>query len=305
MKPNLRQGKVATIEPRDRFPILVTSIGKLSASLQQAVQPYCSGETHIVRIPPGYYPFRRMWGRLELPFGWRRTPERIMVFEPDAITIIESDPAGQVTTTTVLRTALLKIHVFVELLYAYIELVWVDGNAIETRKFEYNTVGEALILQGIDRLRAAYSPCLPAAQVDDREKTPARLPLKFHNYLRGSLLPDEQLLAAIFQPAIWQRTGVLRQCLSPNRAVGITERQIILVEDRKDRFSVEVNYSTVCCFYPLAHIQHMDVEVTEDASRLKLQHGCGGVMQATDIALSPANAEAVWSILQSHAPSPP
>ena len=287
-------------EPRQLFPTLVTSVGKLSAPLQEAVQPHCSSTSHIVRIPPGYYPFRRTWGRIRGPFSWRQTPERIVVFEPDTITIIESNPAGLVTTTSVARTALLKIHVFVFLLYAYFELVWVDNDRIETRALEYNTVGEALILQGIDRLRTAYPPSLPPAPVEDRQALLARLPLKFRNYLRDSLLPDEQLYAAIFQPAIRQATGLMHPYLSPDRAVGITERQIILVENRRDRWSSDVGYSTFCCFYPLAHIQHITIEATPDVSWLRLLHGCGSVTQATDIALLPTNAGALEAILRDH-----
>ncbi len=300
IKQVLHPDLLAIREPRQQFPTLVTSVGKLSAPLQEAVRPHCSNTSHIVRIPPGYYPFRRTWGKFRGSFGWRQTPERILVFEPDTITIIESNPAGLVTTTSVARTALLKIHVFVFLLYSYFELVWVDNDHIETRAFEYNTVGEKFIQQGIDRLRTAYPPDLPPAPVEDREALLARLPLKFRNYLRDSLLPDEQLYTAIFQPAIRQATGLIHPYLGPDRAVGITERQIILVENRRDRLSAEVGYSTYCCFYPLTHIQHITIEATGDISWLKLRHGYGNVTQATDIALLPTNAGVLEAILRHH-----
>ncbi|MBZ0321424.1 MAG: hypothetical protein K8L91_33740 [Anaerolineae bacterium] len=300
LKQVLHHDVLAIREPRQQFPTLVTSVAKLSAPLQEAIRPHCSDTSHIVRIPSGYNTSRRMWGGVRLPFRWRQTPERILIFDPDTIRIIESHPAGRVTTTAVPRTALLKIHVYVLLLYSYLELVWVDSDHLETGTFEYNTVGEALILQGIDRLRAAYPPCLPPPVVEERAEVLARLPLKFRNYLRDSLLPGEQLYAAVFQPAIRQASGFVRPYLSPDRAVGITERQLILVENRRDRFFSEANYSTYCCFYPLAHIQHMTLEVTDKVTWLKLQHGCGSVTQATDIALSSPHAEALWAVLQGH-----
>lgn len=298
LKQVLHQDLLAKREPRQLFPTRVTFVETLAAPLQEALRPHCSTESHIVRIPPGYYPFRRVVGKIHLPFGWRQTPERLLVFDPDAILIIESNPAGLVTTTPVPRTALLKIHVFVFLLYSYFELVWVDSGHIETRTFEYNTVGEWFILQGIDRLRAAYPPTLPPIQVEDWAEILARLPLKYRNYLRDSLLPDEQLYAAIFQPAIRQGTGLLRTYLAPDRAVGITERHIIVVENRRDRFASEMGYSTYCCFYPLTHIQHMSIETTNEVAWLKLVHGSGDVTQATEIALLPTNAEILWAILQ-------
>lgn len=300
IKQVLHQDRLTPREFRQRFPTIVTSLEQLAAPLQEAIRPHYSTTSHMVRIPPGYYPSRRMWGSLPLPFGWRQTPERILVFEPDAITIIESHAGDQVTTTVVPRTALLKIHVYIFLLHSYIELVWVDSDHIETRALEYNTVGEAFILQGIHRLRAACPSALLPAPFEDREAILAGLPLKFRNYLRDSLLPDEQLYTALFQPAMRQATGLLHPYLAPDRAVGITERHMLVVENRRDRFSAEASYSTYCCFYPLAHIQHMTLDATPNATWLKLQHGCGGVTQSTDIALLPANAEALWAILQGH-----
>lgn len=300
LKQMLHQDLLAKREPRQLFPTLVTSVETLSAPLQEALRPHCSTESHIVRIPPGYYPFRRAVGKIHLPFGWRQTPERLLVFDPDAIIVIESNPAGLVTTTPVPRTALFKIHVFVFLLYSYLELVWADRDHVETRTFEYNTVGERFILQGIDRLRAAYPACLAPTPVENRAEMLTPLPLKYRNYLRDSLLPDEQLYTAIFQPAIQKGTGLLRTYLAPDRAVGITARQLIMVENRRDRFASEEDYATYCRFYPLAHIQHMTIEVADGVAWLKLQHVCGGVTQATDIALMPSNAETLWAILQDH-----
>jgi hypothetical protein len=296
MQQEFLQHQAAMNEPRERFPTLVRSVEGLSLPLRAAVLPYQSGASYIIRIPPGRYPFQRTMWRFVLPFGWRRTPERIMVFDPDAITIIESDPAGDVTTTSVPRAALLKIHVVVVLLYSYIELVWVDGDHVETRKIEYNTVGQTLIERGIDRLRAAYPPCLPPAPAKAREDLLAPLPFKFRHYLRSSLLPNEQLRAAVYQPVI--RQGLLRLDISPNRAVGITARHMILIEDRRDSFSTNVDYAIFQYFYPLGHIQHMAIDAMPDVSWLRLQHGRAGVTQATDIALLPANADVLWAVLQ-------
>jgi hypothetical protein len=298
MKQALPHNRAAMFEPRQRFPMPVYSAEELSPLLRAKMPPYQPGETHIIRIPPGYYPFQRAMWRFKLPFGWRRTPERIMVFEPDAITIIESDPDGLVTATSVPRVSLLKIHVVVVLLYSYIELVRVDGDHVETKRIEYNTVGEPLILRGMDRIRAAYPPCLPPATVPAREEILAPLPFKFRHYLRASLLPNEQLRAAVYQSTIRQGVGPFRPEISPNRAVGITERHMVLIEDRRDSFSSDVDYAVFQYFYPLSHIQHMAVEVMPDVSWLRLQHGSAGVTQATDLALVPANADALWAVLQ-------
>lgn len=294
------QNRAALLEPRERFPTRVTSVERLSPALQAMVQPYQSGENTIIRIPSGLYPFQRMLWKISLPFGWRRTPERVMVFDPEAITVVEHNTADGVITTSIPRASLLKIHLSVTLLYSYIELVWVDGDHVKTKAFEYNTVGELLILQGVNRLRAVYTACLPPAPVEEREDILAPLPFKFRNYLRDSLLPDEPLCAAVYQPAIRQGIGPFRPAISPNRAVGITDRQVILIEDRRDNTSTEVDYTIWRGFYPLSRIQHMEVEARPDVTWLRLQHGSASVIQTTDIPLMLANAEALWSVLQDH-----
>ncbi len=217
-----------------------------------------------------------------------------MLFDQDAITIIESDP---MSVTDVPLASLIEIHHVAILLYSYLELVWVEGSHVEVKKIEYNSVGQYLIEREIDRVRALHPPCLSPAAAQDRQAILAPLPLKFRNYLRSSLLNDEHLLAAVYQPAIRQAAGPFRPYISPNRALGVTERCLILIEDRKHQRFSEADYAILQYFYPFSHIQHIAIETTPDVGSLQLQHRAAGVFQQTDIPLMPDQLDVLRGVL--------
>jgi hypothetical protein len=284
------------IDPRERFPTLLGSIEDVRPGARAVVEQR-RAQLPILRIPPGAYPFqRRVWG-VELPFGWRRTPERILLFDPNMITVIETDLSGQTTVTDIPLAALIEIHQVAILLYSYLELIWVDGAHIETKRLEYNSVGEHFIEERIGRVRALHPPCLPPAAAQDRETTMAPLPYKFRNYLRSSLLDDEHLITAVFQPAMRRSAGRLRPYVAPNRALGVTERCLIVIEDRRHGRLSETDYAILHYFYPLSYLQNITFETAPDVGWLRLQQGTVGGVQQTDIPLMPDQLDVLRGVL--------
>jgi hypothetical protein len=280
-------------DPRQRFPTPVRSLDDLPPDVRAVVQPR-RAQPSILRIPPGTYPIRRaVWG-IELPFGWRRTPERFLLFGDDAITVIEPD---SMTVTDIPLASLIEIRHVAVLLYAYLELVWVDGMHIEVKKIEYNSVGQHWIEREIDRIRALHPPCLSLAAPQDCEAILAPLPFKFRNYLRSSLLDSEHLLAAVYQPAIRRSAKPFHAYIAPNRAIGVTERCLIVIEDRKHQRFSEADYAILQYFYPLTHLQNIAVETTPDVGWLRLQHGAAGVIRQTDIPLMPDQLDVMRGVL--------
>ncbi|RPI96679.1 MAG: hypothetical protein EHM39_10630 [Chloroflexi bacterium] len=292
-------------DPRRRFPIPISAVDDLLPPVRAALIQPASTSQRIIRIPPGAYPIRRSAWLFELSFGWRRTPERFLGFGDDCLTIAEINDDGKVSAAQIPLACLLEIHMETVLLYSSLEFVWMQGKHIETKKIEYNTVGETLIRRQIDRTRAACPTMLAPIPVPPREETLAPLPLKFRNYLRSCLLPGEPLHAAVFQPAIRQTAGTFRPYISPNRAIGITERFVILVEDRqvlrRGERSAERDYAMIEHFYPLQHIEHITLDTTPDVSWLRLhyaqhvQHGGGADV---GIPLLPAHAGLLLDALQ-------
>jgi hypothetical protein len=290
------QARLDPRDPRQRFPTPIHAMDDLPPGVRALLQPHRTPPS-ILCIPPGAYPVRRtVWG-VELPFGWRRTPERFLLFDQATITVIENDPQGNMTTTDIPLAALIEIHHVAVLLYAYLELVWVDGAHIEVKKVEYNSVGQYLLEREIDRVRALHPPCLSPAAAQDREAILAPLPFKFRNYLRSSLLSDEHLLAAVYQPAIHRAVGPLHTYIAPNRALGVTERCLIVIEDRQHQRYSEADYAILQYFYPLRYLQNITVDTTPEVSWLRLQHGAAGGVQQTDIPLMPEPLDVLRGVL--------
>lgn len=282
------------LDPRDirrRFVMPVRASEDLPPAVRSIVQSF-NPPPSILRIPSGAYPIpRRIW-RINLPFGWRFTPERFVLFNPDKITIIETD---SMTLTDIPLTALSGIHHRVILLYAYLELTWEDGAQTRTKRMEYNSVGQFLIDREVNRIRALHPPCLAPDEVPDRAALLASLPFKFRNYLRDSLLPDEHLIAAVFQPAIWQGSGLFRAPIAPNRTLGITERWLIVLEDEQHLRRVETNYAILHYFYPLSQLRHVSAELTPEIGYLHLQFGTA---DPVDIPLDPDSLDLLRDALQ-------
>jgi hypothetical protein len=255
----------------------------------------------IIKIPPHEYPVRRTAWLFELPFGWRTTPDRTLAFGDRESTVVEVDQHGILTVTPIPLDSLVEIHMMEVLLYAFIEFIWVGDARVETKRIEYNSVGSRLIQRAVDEIRATFQPCLPPAARSQPEISLAELPLKFRNHLRSSLISEEQLLAVTYQPAIRRKMGRLHPFLSPNRAVAITERCLISIEDQRHRKrwldGVDTDYSVVRHFYPLSRVERLSVDPGPDAHWLNLQVGIGGVTHSTSIPLAPAGAQALRGVL--------
>ena len=100
MKQALIQSRVEMNDPRQRFPMKVSGVEDLPPQVRAALH-HPSDPRSILRIPSGAYPIRRTVWFVELPFGWRRTPERFLVFGDTVLTVIEIEPGGIVTTTDI------------------------------------------------------------------------------------------------------------------------------------------------------------------------------------------------------------
>jgi hypothetical protein len=261
-------------EPFRHFPRPATP-DDLPPEMRDAVMPHhpC---LPLLLIPPQRYPFRRTrWG-VELPFGWRTTPLRTLaVTEDETIILIEVDPQQTLTTTVIPVAALIHIHVYEILLYAFIELTWVEAGAIQTSTVEYNKVAQRYVDALLKQVRVMFRPHpgIPAqADTDLRD-----YPLKFQNWLRGSLLPDERLCATVYQPAIRQERRWIDHFLSPNRVIALTDRSVIVVEDRRNRWRAALteNYAILRDFFPLDQIQAITWDSGLEADWLRLRVGIG------------------------------
>lgn len=263
----------------ERFPRRFASPDELPPPVRDAVlrveDP--AGIVLLMILPPQEYAVQRKNWLRYLPFGWRVTPPRWLAFGPCQITLVEAAPDGSVRTEVIPFADLLEIRLVSVLLYAYLELAWQGAGCVERRRLEFNFVGERLVRCGVDHMRdmlhVAWRPgAAPAAPV----ALASIMPLKFRNYLRLALLPDEPILDAVYQPAIRRRERRPRRYLSPNRAIARTNHALIVVEE--DHPGSRRDYMMVQCYYPLAHLGAATLNAGCDAHWLRLWFGaqaCG------------------------------
>ncbi len=238
----------------ERFPRRVTREEVPEAvwsALTQAEDP--AAVALLMIMPPQEYAVtRKNWLRY-LPFGWRITPPRWIAFGACQLTVIEAGPGDIYHTTIIPYAAILDLKLVSVLLYAYVEFAWLESAGVERLRIEFNFVGERLVQRGLDHLRAALRVGVRQGEPVALPPAMGALPLKFRNYLRGSLLPSESLLDVAYQPAVRRSDSRLHRYLSPNRAIALTDHAVIVIEE--DHPQSRRDYMMIQRYYPLAHVQ--------------------------------------------------
>ena len=260
----------------DRF-LYRAALAELPAPVAQAIasqggQP--AGQS-IVMIPPQEY-LAGASGWLSALFPrWRRTPSRALVFEPARILIVEGSRAEDVRVIVIPVDGLLGIELATLLLYAYVQFMWADAGQCHILRVEFNTVGLPILDAELGRLRAAIAPAQPAAASQAIGDPMALLPYKFRTYLNLSRLPDEQIMAIVYQPALWRGRGPFKRALAPNRAAAFTDRHLILIEDAGMR---RADYTIDRRFLPRSRIRRVAFEPAAGAVSMRVLLGASDVM---------------------------
>lgn len=287
----------------ERFPRIIQTLDDLPAPLVDSVRQHRSADAIqcTIYVPPGRYPFRRTLWRFELPFGWRRTPARALLIGERTITVIEVEPELAPVVTTVPLAKLLDVHLFLVLLYSWLELTWEDQGAAKSIRVEYNAVGDALIWDGVTRIRETFARHTFSAATAQPSVDLSDFPFKFKSYLRISLMPGEQLIAAVYQPAIRAQGPTLQRFVTPNRAVLVTDHNVIVLEDQHNRFrrgdKGNADYVISRHFYPLDRLQRAQVASAPGADLLTLHLGSRAGIYDTAIPLHAARAQHLSDLL--------
>jgi len=243
----------------DRF-LYRAALAELPAPVAQAIAN-CGGQPadqSIVVIPPQEYLAGASGWLSGLFPRWRRTPSRALVFDPARIIVVEGSRAVDLRVIVIPVDSLLSIELATRLLYAYMQFTWVDAGQCHTTRIEFNTVGISLIDEELRRLRSIIAP--PAQST---AAPPAighlmdSLPYKFQTYLSLSRLPDESIVAVVFQPAAWRGRGLFKRALAPNRVAALSDRHLILIEDAGMR---QADYTIDRRFLPRSRIRRVSFE---------------------------------------------
>jgi hypothetical protein len=279
------------------FHFTVPSLSALPPAMRAAIEQHQPAQEirGIIVIPPQEYPDTRLKLLAHLPFRWQKTPRRTLVFGERQITILSAEQSGGLATTVIPIDAIVSIDLAVVLLYAYLRLAWLTGGGLYTQKIEFNAVGERAIRNQVNLLRAGgRSEPEQRAPSGALEEVLAPLPLKFRNYMRLALLTGEDLAAVVYQPAVRRGKGWLRPYIAPNRAVGLTACDVVIVEEQLRAYT---KYGMVTRYFSTAHLQRVSFDSYDDMPEIvwmQLSSGTDQASQPVRILLTTAGAVAFY-----------
>jgi hypothetical protein len=261
-----------------RFPRVFYSFDELEPAVEKAIVEHMEkGESvrQIIVAPRqrllGAHRESRGWRGFLLPWEW--TPDWVLVWTGDRVLVATLDHprATPVVTSTPVKDVL-SFEWGAILLHAWIEWTWANQGQAERMRIYFNAVGQGLFKRVLDSLRhdlAAQSE-LTAAQPDRHLERLAALPFKFMNIIMHDLLlPDEQVQAVVYRPAIWSNQPKLfRHQRAAAMTLVLSNYHILIAEE--DLTGTLHSYGLITRFYPRSRVSHAALEREQDGLRLKL-----------------------------------
>ena len=283
------------------MPYAVSSLSDLPGSLQEAARHYLSPADRLVSI----YVFP---GRTHLKdmYRWENVSEQALLFTDTAVQHIQapasSDQPARLPERRSLRaTDLLYTRLSLILMYGRLELV--DKN-LTRLAVDFNAAGFNIIQPGLQQLLetacARDSFASPDGDLTKKHlESLGELSYKFKNGLHlYGLLPGEQLLGFVFQPALWMRRWKLfPRKKSETTLLALTNKQLIVVEERaSSRFPA---YGWILTFHPRHAIKKIELAFKQPWHELAIGlKGSAGLNNDQRLALEAPNA-LVWQELWS------
>lgn len=284
----------------EHFTRVVESFGELPEPVGQALWQVQPPESiwQMVSLPSQRYLVRqRSWQR-HLPFGWRWTPPRFLAFGNDQITAVERGGEGTWRAVPIPLAALVEIRLVTVLLNDYLELAWVGADRIEQIRLEFSAVGARHIERALKQVRAAVrQPAAVDAPAPRSSVSLQHFPLKFYNFTALDLLPEDVIVEAVYEPAIRQPGKHWRSYLSPNRAITLTQHELVLVEDERPQWFGET-YRMEQRFLPRPHVWRVDFEAQPAVVWMRVAVGGPSASREISVPLLLPQAQTLYAAYQ-------
>ncbi|MBN2305287.1 MAG: hypothetical protein JXQ72_12450 [Anaerolineae bacterium] len=261
----------------------------LPEPVRKALAPYCPDDStgKLVAIPPQRYiaEYDRWYN--DVLIRWRQTPPRVLSFDEDALVVVNGNTVDTTRVQRIPFTDLLEITHVSELLYSFVELVWLDGERVERIKIEFNSVSSRLIEPGLKQARVWLSTY--PDPVDQPDAPCDHFPYKFATFTRMSLLDGERPVMAVYEPAIRKSGKVRWGCHSPNRAILLTPQRLIIVEDARPGWWGNP-YRMAQRYVPRGQVRRVSLEPQPDFTELHIN--LGGTYSGHELVLPLSEAQA-------------
>ena len=287
-----------------RFPRVFYSFDELEPAVEQAIAGRLERGESVRQIIVA--PRQKLldahkaqrWRSLFLPWVW--TPDWVLALTNHRMLVATIDHPRTAPSVTSIRTEdILSFEWGAILLHSWIEWTQASQGRVERTRVHFNSVGQNLFKRVLDSQRhdLAAQTGRVAERQDRRLAYLADLPLKFLNLITIELLlPDEQVQAVVFQPAVWTRhRGILRRQKAAALALVLSNYHILVAQEeltgRPD------SWGLVTRFYPLDRVRQVTLEQEQDTLWLNLVLEAQSTQQQARIRFEPDAQTALQELL--------
>lgn len=282
------------------MPYLVSGLADLPGSLQEAAVQSAGPAERLVSICvfPGRTHLKDWHSREEVL-------EQALLFTENGIRHIQAPAASGQAARTVGMEAAALIYARLSLILMYGRLELVD-QSLSRVEVEFNAAGFEMIRPGLQSFMGTSCGRNAISQPDAAftNFVMSELGERSYKFMNGlklyGLLPGEQVLGFVFQPALWgRRWRILPMRMSETTLLALTDRQLIVVEEQtRSRFPA---YGWILTFHPRHAIEKIGVtsSMLWQEVILKMKSNTGLIDRS--ILLDQANASAwqeLWSRCQ-------
>jgi len=287
----------------ERFAYAVPAIADLPASARAALAPHLAPDEPIRQMiyspGPQGLPRGRKYGP-GLRYVQRQAPATVLALTADRLltaTLLEGEAAPPVTVTPM--ADLLRLELGTILLFSWIEWSWASGQALEVHRVYFNTVGERLFWGLVTAMRRTISPQsdLPVQPGQSKDDAFEALPFKFANIVPNRLmLPDEQVLAMVYQPTIWQRRfGIFKRRRGPAGTVVLSPEHLLVAQE--DAPAAGAAYGMIARYCPRSRLAALTLEAEGEDLWLAVALLLHGVEERWRVLFQPAAEPALQTLI--------
>ena len=288
----------------ERFSYSVSKVDDLTPPVRLALlAQLVPGEAicQIIFAPRQDRPFGRRgvgdW--LGARYTGRQTPSWVLVLTEDRLlvaTLADATSPPEVSSTPL--SDLLWLELGTILLYSWTSWSCAGGTGRPRHERVYfNTVGDRLFWDLVNAIRGMIITQigLPRSADERRSEVFDGLPFKYQNLVPGRLLlPDEEVQAIVYQPAIWrQRWRFFSHQRAPVTVVVLSPDYLLVAQD--DLTNIKAAYGIISRYVPRSRLRRVTLEhirddlwlnvtvglrETEESFRYLFEVGSGPALQA-------------------------
>jgi hypothetical protein len=265
--------------------------------------PYVTAQDVIRKIiyTPRPYSIPRVRKIEEAMRAYRgRPPASVLVLTEDrllAATVVEPPATPSVVATPLLD--LLRLDLGTILLLGWIEWTWASSGQLMEHQVFFNTVGEPLLWDLVTAIRRTIIGQSDLPQQAGRSKDEAfdDLPYKFANLVPNKMmLPDEEVLALVYQPAIWRRVlGLFKRRRGPATTVVLSNEHLLIAKE--DAPAAGASYGMIARYCPRARLAALTLETDGEDLWLAVTLRLHGVEESSRMLFQPAVEPALQALV--------